>query len=81
MDQEIDQEIKRSKDQEIKLNSLLSSVQPSYRHPDMTKRDVIALLHHYPIMPKLEKYIFISGSEQELLHLNGTIPVPYKVRY
>ena len=34
------------KDAGIEL-SFLSSVPPSYRHPDLTKRDVLALLHHY----------------------------------
>ena len=65
---------------ESQLSSFLSSVQPSYRHPDMTKRDVMALLHHYKgLTPKGEKFIFNDGRERELLHLIGTIPVPYKV--
>jgi len=64
---------------ESQLSSFLSSVQPSYRHPDMTKRDVMALLHHYKgLTPKGEKFIFNDGRERELLHLIGTIPVPYK---
>ena len=66
---------------ESQLSSILSSLQPSYRHPDMTKRDVMALLHHYKgLTPKGEKFIFNDGRERELLHLIGTIPVPYKVR-
>ena len=73
-------EIKMPSSSESQLSSFLSSVQPSYRHPDMTKRDVMALLHHYKgLTPKGEKFIFNDGRERELLHLIGTIPVPYKV--
>jgi len=61
------------------LSSFLSSVQPSYRHPDLTKRDVLALLHHYKgLTPKPDKFMFNDGRERDLLHLQGTIPVPYK---
>ena len=65
---------------ESQLSSFLSRVQPSYRHPDLTKRDVMALLHRYTdLTPKGEKFMFNDGRERELLHLVGTIPVPYKV--
>lgn len=61
------------------LSTFLSSVQPGYRHPDLTKKDVQTLLHHYKgLAPKGEKFIFNDGRERELLHLVGTIPVPYK---
>lgn len=61
------------------LGSFLSSVQPGYRHPDQTKKDVQTLLHHYKgLAPKGEKFMFNDGRERELLHLVGTIPVPYK---
>jgi len=61
------------------LSSFLSSVSPSYRHPDLTKRDVLALLHHYKgLTPKPDKFMFNDGRERDLLHLQGTIPVPYK---
>ena len=64
---------------ESQLSGLLGSVQPAYRHPDLTKRDVLALLHHYKgLTPKLDKFMFNDGRERELLHLVGTIPVPYK---
>jgi len=64
---------------ETQLASFLSSVSPQYRHPDLTKRDVLGLLHHYKgLTPKGEKFIFNDGRERELLHLVGTIPVPYK---
>jgi len=60
------------------LSSFLSS-SPSYRHPDLTKRDVLALLHHYKgLTPKPDKFMFNDGRERDLLHLQGTIPVPYK---
>ena len=62
--------------------SQLSSFLSSYRHPDLTKRDVMALVHYYKgLTPKMEKFIFSDGMEEELLHLIGTIPVPYKVRH
>ena len=74
-------EIKMPSSSESKLSSFLSSVQPSYRHPDTTKRDVMALLHHYKgLTPKGEKFIFNDGIGRDLLHLIGTIPVPYKVK-
>ena len=61
-------------------SQLFSFLQPSYRHPDMTARDVIALLHHYKgLTPKKKKTKFMSNDKRELLHLIGTIPVPYKV--
>ena len=64
---------------ESQLSGLLGSVQPAYRHPDLTKRDVLALLHHYKgLTPKPDKFMFNDGRERELLHLQGTIPVPYK---
>ena len=70
-------EIKMSSSSESQLSSFLSS---SYKHPNMTKRDVMGLLHHYNgLTPKEEKFIF-NGREIEELHLIGTIPVPYKVR-
>ena len=74
-------EIKMPSSSESQLSSFLSSVQPSYRHPDMTKRDVMALLHHYKgLTPKGEKFIFNDGRERELLQLMVTIPVRYRVR-
>jgi len=61
------------------LASFLSTVQPGYKHPDLTKKDIQTLLHHYKgLSPKGEKFIFNDGRERELLHLVGTIPVPYK---
>merc|ERR1711936_1110953 len=46
---------------------------------DLTKRDVLALLHHYKgLTPKPDKFMFNDGRERDLLHLQGTIPVPYK---
>jgi len=72
-------EIKMPSSSESQLSSFLSSVQPSYRHPDLTKRDVMALFRYYKgLTPKGEKFIFNDGRERELLHLIGTIPVPYK---
>jgi len=61
------------------LSTFLSSVSPSYRHPDLTKRDVLSLIHHYKgLTPKPDKFMFNDGRERDLLQLQGTIPVPYK---
>jgi len=50
-----------------------------YRHPDLTKRDVLAALQHYRgLQPKQERFIFNDGNQRELVNLDGTIPVPYK---
>ena len=35
---------------ESTLSGVLSNIQPQYRHPDLTKRDVMALLHHYKVL-------------------------------
>merc|ERR1711936_422239 len=46
---------------------------------DLTKRDVLSLLHHYKgLTPKPDKFMFNDGRERDLLHIQGTIPVPYK---
>merc|ERR1711936_940342 len=46
---------------------------------DLTKRDVLSLLHHYKgLTPKPDKLMFNDGRERDLLHIQGTIPVPYK---
>jgi len=61
------------------LSSFLGRAGSTYRHPDQTKRDVQSLLHHYKgLTPKPDKFMFNDGRERELLHLQGTIPVPYK---
>ena len=65
--------------QDSQLSSVLSKLQPGYRHPDLTRRDVSALLLHYKgLTPKSDKFTFNDGRDRELLHLVGTIPVPYK---
>ena len=57
---------------------MLKSVQPCpYIKPNITKADVLAVLHHYKgLSPKLDEFMF--GRKWKLLHLVGTIPVPYK---
>ena len=62
---------------ETQLSGLLGSVQPAYRHPDLTKRDVLALLHHYKgLTPKPDKFMFNDGRERELLHLRAPFLSP-----
>jgi len=59
------------------LSAALSKVK--YRHPDLTKRDVLSLLHHYRgLIPKQDKFIFNDGVQRDLINIYGTIPVPYK---
>lgn len=59
------------------LASVLSQV--NYRHPDLTKRQVQTLLHHYKgLAPKKDKFIFNDGQERDLINIQGTVPVPYR---
>ena len=60
------------------VSKMLKSVQPCpYIKPNITKADVLAVLHHYKgLSPKLDEFMF--GRKRKLLHLVGTIPVPYK---
>jgi len=63
------------------IESLLSAAlaKVKYRHPDLTKRDVLSLLHHYRgLIPKQDKFIFNDGVQRDLINIYGTIPVPYK---
>jgi len=63
------------------IESLLSTAlaKVKYRHPDLTKRDVLSLLHHYRgLIPKQDKFIFNDGVQRDLINIYGTIPVPYK---
>ena len=54
----------------------------AYRHLNIIKADVLALLHQYNgLTPKLEGFLFMDGtkpSKRKLLQLVGTIPVSYK---
>ncbi|XP_068250029.1 tumor susceptibility gene 101 protein isoform X5 [Palaemon carinicauda] len=51
-----------------------------YQNVEKTKRDVMTALHNYRgLSPKLDKFVFNDGSDRELLNLEGTIPVRYKV--
>jgi len=63
------------------IESLLSSAlqKVKYRHPELTKRDVLSALHHYRgLIPKQDKFIFNDGVQRDLINIYGTIPVPYK---
>lgn len=62
---------------EAQLNAALSKVKQ--KHPDLTRRDVQSVLHHYRgLIPKPDKFTFNDGVQRDLITLNGTIPVPYK---
>jgi len=59
------------------ISSVLSQV--NYRHPDLTKRQVATLLHHYKgLSPKKDRFTFNDGQDRELVNIQGTIPVPYR---
>jgi len=59
------------------IATVLSQV--NYRHPDLTKRQVQTLLHHYKgLSPKKDKFTFNDGQERDLINIQGTIPVPYR---
>jgi len=59
------------------LPMVLSQV--NYRHPELTKRQVQTLLHHYKgLATKKDKFIFNDGQEKDLVNIQGTIPVPYR---
>lgn len=59
--------------------SYLQRALSKYRHPDATKRDVLATVQRFRgLFPKLESFVFNDGTQKELLNLDGTIPVSYK---
>ena len=63
--------------------SLLSSLlhRLPYTHPDIVKRDVMAVLRHYrALTPKLVEGRLRDGRELLQLSLEGTIAVPHKGR-
>ncbi|XP_071525420.1 tumor susceptibility gene 101 protein isoform X3 [Panulirus ornatus] len=50
-----------------------------YQNAEKTKMDVMTALHNYRgLSPKLDKFVFRSGTSRYLLCLEGTIPVTYK---
>merc|ERR1711971_11296 len=54
--------------------SVLSQV--NYRHPELTKRQVQTLLHHYKgLSPKKDKFTFNDGQEKDLINIQvkGTL--------
>ncbi|PNF38835.1 Tumor susceptibility gene 101 protein [Cryptotermes secundus] len=60
---------------EEKIKQSLSN----YQNPDITRRDVINTIQHYPsLTTHLEPFVFNDGSKRELFNLEGTIPVTYK---
>ena len=53
-----------------------------YRHPSKCKAEVLSTLKIYRgLSPQFEKFVFDNGEVAQLLNLNGTIPVEYKVAY
>lgn len=60
---------------ETKLKQWLSN----YHNSDATFRDVQAVANHYQgLTPRQDTYIFNDGSHNELVNLDGTIPVRYR---
>ncbi|XP_050695886.1 tumor susceptibility gene 101 protein-like [Eriocheir sinensis] len=58
---------------------VLQAVANRYQNADKTKLDVMTALHNYRgLVPKLDKFVFRSGTSRYLLCLDGTIPVTYK---
>lgn len=57
----------------------LRSALSKYRHPDMTKREVLNIFQNFSdLRPNVMNYVFNDGAKKELLCLDGTIPVSYK---
>lgn len=57
----------------------LRSALSKYRHPDLTKREVLGIFQSFSdLRPNVMNYVFNDGQKKELLCLDGTIPVTYK---
>ncbi|KAK8752863.1 hypothetical protein OTU49_007993 [Cherax quadricarinatus] len=55
------------------------AVDNRYQNAEKTKADVMTALHNYRgLSPRLDKFVFRSGTSRYLLCLEGTIPVTYK---
>ncbi|XP_052216189.1 tumor susceptibility gene 101 protein-like [Dreissena polymorpha] len=58
---------------------LITSLLKKYKHPDVTKTDVLTALTAFgDLRPKFEDFVFNDGSTRQLVQLDGTIPVTYK---
>ena len=63
----------------MERESLLSTLPLKYHYKDLVKCHVLDLFKHQKsLIPKMDIYFFNDGREKQLLHLEGTIPVPYK---
>ncbi|XP_015790509.1 tumor susceptibility gene 101 protein [Tetranychus urticae] len=50
-----------------------------YKYQTQVKKDIVNVFSFYHgLQPKLEKYTFPGGKDQELVTLNGTIPISFK---
>ncbi|XP_075228812.1 tumor susceptibility gene 101 isoform X2 [Lycorma delicatula] len=62
--------------EEVKIRQYLSK----YQNPEATRRDIFSALSQYHgLSCKLEPFVFSDGARMELVNLEGTIPVKYKV--
>ncbi|GJQ88023.1 TSG101 [Trypoxylus dichotomus] len=51
----------------------------NYLNPEATYKDIVTVTTHYQnLQPFKDTYVFLDGSQKELINLNGTIPVRYK---
>ena len=51
-----------------------------YRHPSKCKAEILSTVKIYRgLSPQFESFVFDNGDIAQLLNLNGTIPVEYKV--
>ncbi|XP_005097194.1 tumor susceptibility gene 101 protein [Aplysia californica] len=58
---------------------LLKSYLSKYKHPVDTKTEIINTIKAYrDLRPSLEPFVFNDGTQRELVHLEGTIPVNYR---
>ncbi|KAH3737966.1 hypothetical protein DPMN_044565 [Dreissena polymorpha] len=61
------------------FESLITSSLKKYKHPDVTKLDILTALSAFgDLRPKFEDFVFNNGSIRQLVQLDGTIPVTYK---
>ncbi|KAH3737980.1 tumor susceptibility gene 101 protein-like isoform X1 [Dreissena polymorpha] len=61
------------------FDPFLKSSLKKYKHPDVTKTDVLTALTAFgDLRPKFEDFVFNDGITRQLVQLDGTIPVTYK---
>ena len=67
----------KNKTYEKIINKGLKSAR--YKYPEPTRRDLLTALSNYKgLQPKVDNFVFDSGSEETLIGLQGTIPILYR---